>query len=183
VGQGAQVRGPQGGLIFIQVIEGHHESTTPPVFASGSGRCRAAGRLAHGEGAGLSGAAARAQAYPTRPCTLAGDITARNMVIGPTRSAVRHREPTGGREQRPGRKGTRRRTGCPATPRHFAPHVARCCAGVRHTRHTTLRVWRVWRPQAPIVWDPAGRTDLRHRHSWLLRPRHHRPPPHSRAPR
>ena len=68
--------------------------------ASGRGRCRAAGRVAHRAGASLSGAAG---AHHRRLCRRRRNrhcrAPDRSMAVGAARPAIRHREPAGRRRQ------------------------------------------------------------------------------------
>ena len=88
------------------------------ISASGSGRCRAAGRVAHRMGASLSDAAG---AHDRRLCRRRRDRHRRapdgSMAVGAARPAIRHREPTGRRQQYRHRGGR----ACAAGRLH-APH-------------------------------------------------------------
>ena len=77
-----------------------HETSPPKFSASGRGRCRAAGRLAHRVGASLSDAAG---AHDRRLCRRRRGrhrrAPDRSMAVGAARPAIRHREPAGCRQQ------------------------------------------------------------------------------------
>ena len=82
------------------------------ISASGRGRCRAAGRLAHRVGASLSDAAG---AHRRRLCRWRRDRHRRapdgSMAVGAARPAIRHREPAGRRRQYRHRGGRARAAG------------------------------------------------------------------------
>ena len=88
-------------------------TSTPSISASGSGRCRAAGRIAHRMGANLSGAAG---AHHRRLCRRRSERHRRapdgSMAVGAARPAIRHRKPAGRRYaiSPPRRSCARRRT-------------------------------------------------------------------------
>ena len=70
------------------------------ISASGRGRCRAAGRLAHRAGASLSDAAgAHRRRLCRRRCDRHRRASDRPMAVGAARPAIRHREPAGRRRQ------------------------------------------------------------------------------------
>ena len=82
------------------------------ISASGRGRCRAAGRVAHRVGASLSDAAG---AHHRRLCRRRRDRHRRapdgSMAVGAARPAIRHREPAGRRQQYRHRGGRARAAG------------------------------------------------------------------------
>ena len=66
------------------------------ISASGRGRCRAAGRIAHREGASLSDAAgAHHRRFRRRRCDRHRRAPDGSMAVGAARPAIRHREPAG----------------------------------------------------------------------------------------
>src|SRR5215831_6419628 len=79
---------------------GCHETSPPTISASGRRRCRAPGRIAHREGASLSGAAGAhhrrlSRRWPGRHPRPPDQ----SMAVGAARSAIHCREPAGRRQQ------------------------------------------------------------------------------------
>ena len=97
---------------------GHHETSPPTISASGSGRCRAAGRLADRKGANLSDAAGpHRRRFCRRRRNRHRRAPDRPMAVGAARPAIRHREPARRRQQyrdRGGRQCAGRRLHAPA---------------------------------------------------------------------
>ena len=91
------------------------------ISASGRGRCRAAGRVAHRVGASLSDAAGAHHCRRLPPGGVERHSRApdRPMAVGAARPAICHREPAGGRQQyrhRGGRARAARRLHAPRGP-------------------------------------------------------------------
>ena len=108
------------------------------ISASGRGRCRAAGRLAHRMGASLSDAAGAHHRRHLPPGGAHRHHRApdRSMAVGAARPAIRHREPAGRRQQYRHRGGR----ACAAGRLHAAPGQLRRTRSTRRSTTSSISI-------------------------------------------